>query len=512
MDPPSIRPNLLKNPIVRFFSVGVLIFLFRFAYLLTLRGDSCNGSYSSADFCFFSAPQHPFPSDNAIVSIHRSSRPHSATEKSTVHRHPWTSKDFRNSVRYFSSLFQDLISERFLSPNSTALCVQTLTGSDVVALRELGVHRVVGLSSKVSSKPLILPGNAHLQPFPNNTFDFEFSGNAELDRSILPFDFASEIGRTLKPGGFIVVHTKTKDLYSFDSILDLFSCCRLVRASEIAGPNPSLPSIREIVLMKEIEPVHVRKGNALSSCSVPEHKRELINNAEPLIEKEPLKPWVTLKRNLNKFRYLPSMVDISFKQRYAYVDVGARSYGSSIGSWFRKQYPKQNKSFEVYAIEADKAFHEEYRLKKKITLLPYAAWVRNETLFFEINREPTEKIEEKGGRMGRIQQVQSSIYFTSNVDRIQGFDFANWLKDTFSERDFVVIKMDVEGTEFHLIPRLIETGAICLIDEMFLECHYNRYQKCCPGVRSTKYQETYAHCLHLFDSLRERGLLVHQWW
>ncbi|KAK9940908.1 hypothetical protein M0R45_017541 [Rubus argutus] len=47
-----------------------------------------------------------------------------------------------------------------------------------------------------------------------------------------------------------------------------------------------------------------------------------------------------------------------------YIDVGARSYGSSIGSWFKKQYPKQNKSFEVYAIEADRAFHEEYRSKK----------------------------------------------------------------------------------------------------------------------------------------------------
>ena len=47
------------------------------------------------------------------------------------------------------------------------------------------------------------------------------------------------------------------------------------------------------------------------------------------------------------------MVDISFKSRYIYVDVGARSYGSSIGSWFKKQYPKQNKTFEVYAKMVD---------------------------------------------------------------------------------------------------------------------------------------------------------------
>jgi hypothetical protein len=80
-----------------------------------------------------------------------------------------------------------------------------------------------------------------------------------------------------------------------------------------------------------------------------------------------------------------------------------------------------------------------------------------------------------------------------------------------SEQDYVVMKMDVEGTELDLIPRLFDTGAICLVDEVFLECHYNRWQKCCPGEQSPKYQNTYEECLELFSSLRESGVLVHQW-
>ncbi|KAL0772481.1 hypothetical protein Bca101_037632 [Brassica carinata] len=36
-------------------------------------------------------------------------------------------------------------------------------------------------------------------------------------------------------------------------------------------------------------------------------------------------------------------------------------------------------------MEADKAFHEEYKVKKKRQLLPYAAWVREEILSSEIN-------------------------------------------------------------------------------------------------------------------------------
>ena len=115
--------------------------------------------------------------------------------------------------------------------------------------------------------------------------------------------------------------------------------------------------------------------------------------------------------------------------------------------------------------------------------------------------------------MGRIQPLQSSGRgeFDGEVEKIQGFDFANWLKKTVSKYDFVVMKMDVEGTEFDLIPRLIKTGAICLIDEIFLECHYNRWQRCCPGQRSAKYEKTYDPCLQLFKSLRQSGVLVHQW-
>lgn len=299
----------------------------------------------------------------------------------------------------------------------------------------------------------------------------------------------------------------------------MFKQCTLLRSLDIDGFESSMPRIREIVLRKvgdsDIHSHLIRKSKVSTGnkCSVPEYKQKLVRNAEPLIEEEPLKPWITLKRNIQNIKYLPSMVDISFKNRYVYVDVGARSYGSSIGSWFRKQYPKQNKTFEVFAIEADKTFHDEYKAKKAVTLLPYAAWVKNESLFFEINRDPDHKVEVVKGRgMGRIQPKQSSAKSDGEVVKIKGFDFAEWLKRTVSAKDFVVMKMDVEGTEFDLIPRLFKTGAICLIDEIFLECHYNRWQRCCPGERSSKYEKTYRQCLDLFNSLRQSGILVHQWW
>ncbi|XP_010264515.1 PREDICTED: uncharacterized protein LOC104602499 [Nelumbo nucifera] len=510
------KPSFLRNILVRVLFFCVFIFLLRFVYVVIIRGGSCD----AADFCFFSSPENFNFAGSGAVRIGASSVVVDSvgSSSSTALRDLWTSKEWRKSVDYHSAIFQDLIAQGYLSPGSKALCIETVSGQDVFALKEVGLPDAIGISKK-KSPPLVVSGQAFRQPFKKNTFDFEFSGAGGLDRSVRPLEFASEVCRTLKPEGFLVVHTASaKDMYSFNSFLSLFNCCRLVRSREIDGPDSSMPSIREIVLKKESEMI-LSHGTAkkphstsVNMCSVPGYKQELIRKAEPLITEEPLKPWLTLKRNIKNVKYLPSMVDISFKQRYVYVDVGARSYGSSIASWFRKQYPKQNKTFAIYAIEADKTFHQEYQTKKGVTLLPYAAWVRNESLFFEINRDPGHKNVAGGRGMGRIRPVQSSTNFVGDIDKIRGFDFAHWLKNTVSERDFVVMKMDVEGTEFDLIPRLFETGAICLIDEIFLECHYNRWQKCCPGERTSKYQNTYSQCLELFTSLRASGVLVHQWW
>ncbi|TQD76844.1 hypothetical protein C1H46_037624 [Malus baccata] len=440
------KPGLLKNVFIRFFLFGVLIVLCRFAYVVTVTGESCE----LGNFCFFSLPENlNFVIANtggSAIAAKKEAVP--SISAGSTNSDLYTSKDWIKAVHFYSAVFQDLMSQGFLSRKAKSLCVETPAGHDVYALRESGVKGAVGVFKKASS-------------------------------------------------------------YS-----------KLVTSRDIDGFDPSMPKIREMVLRKdcgESEGFGHRAenpgGGAGNKCSVPGHKMDLIRKAEPLIEIEPLKPWITLKKNIQNVKCLPTMADISFKKRYAYVDVGARSYGSSIGSWFKKQYPKQNRTFEVFAIEADKTFHDQYKLKKGVTLLPYAAWVRNETLSFEINGDPGEKVKDKGRGMGRIQPANpASGGFNGEVDRIQGFDFANWLKNTFSEKDFVVMKMDVEGTEFDLIPRLFETGAICLIDEVFLECHYNRWQRCCPGERSSKYEKSYGQCLDLFASLRQSGVLVHQWW
>ncbi|KAH0884630.1 LOW QUALITY PROTEIN: hypothetical protein HID58_060726 [Brassica napus] len=53
-----------------------------------------------------------------------------------------------------------------------------------------------------------------------------------------------------------------------------------------------------------------------------------------------------------------------------------------------KEYRKQNKTFHAFAMEADKAFHEEYKVKKKRQLLPYAAWMFVEEVMELVELKP----------------------------------------------------------------------------------------------------------------------------
>ncbi|RLN17018.1 uncharacterized protein C2845_PM02G28950 [Panicum miliaceum] len=433
----------------------------------------------------------------------------------------WRTREWRREVDRHAAVLRRHLADGMLAASSVAVCLGG--AQEAMALRELGVVGAVAVARK-RSPPLDVAGNGRRLPFPDSSVDFVFAGRA-LDNTKRQADLASEAARIMKPDGqghLVVLTSGASDAYSLRSLQALLPSLRLLRSRVINGADGS--TLRELVFRKHADVSTTSRSssngnNSAGNCTNRDHKLEIIGLAEPLIQEEPAKPWITLKRNIKNIRYLPALADIGFKRRYVYIDVGARSYASNIGSWFRKQYPKQNHTFEVFAVEADPAFHADYARRKGVTLLPYAAWVRNETLSFEINDGPVKTghsdVRKPNGRgMGRIRPAAGAMNGVSSgeVRRIPAFDLAEWLKRTVTEQDYVVMKMDVEGTEFDLIPRMIGTGAICLVDELFLECHYNRWQRCCPGERSPKYSNTYGECLDLFTSLRNSGVLVHQWW
>lgn len=59
-------------------------------------------------------------------------------------------------------------------------------------------------------------------------------------------------------------------------------------------------------------------------------------------------------------------------------------------------------------------------------------------------------------------------------------DWVSWLQRHFSAHDVVVVKMDIEGAEHTILPRMAGDGSIDLIDVLGLECHGGKLL--CPAL------------------------------
>jgi FkbM family methyltransferase len=68
-------------------------------------------------------------------------------------------------------------------------------------------------------------------------------------------------------------------------------------------------------------------------------------------------------------------------------------------------------------------------------------------------------------------QWKNSFDYINEDIYVESIDFSKFLKSICQPDDFVLVKMDIEGSEFDVIDSLIETGAYKLIDEFYCEFH-----------------------------------------
>ena len=150
--------------------------------------------------------------------------------------------------------------------------------------------------------------------------------------------------------------------------------------------------------------------------------------------------------------------------RRIYIDLGANKYQSSIGSWLRNKYPG-GRDFHVIAFEPETALRATYESSGDANLEFHwlAAWIRSETLRFEVRNKIRYNAASEDGSLSRGARTFASV---------PALDTAEFLRTRLTRDDFVVLKMDVEGAEYDLIPHLIHQNVTHLLDEVFVEAHY----------------------------------------
>jgi len=197
-----------------------------------------------------------------------------------------------------------------------------------------------------------------------------------------------------------------------------------------------------------------------------------------------LEHWIMYKANV--------LSTLSHFRRLVYIDLGTKRYDSSIGKWFRSRYPDGAK-FEVIGFEPETKYDDGY-VGKGVELHHLLAWTSNTSVEFT-------------GWYSMDDWFGHWVlgFFTATESKA-ALDVAEFLRRRVSEDDYVVLKMDIEGTEYRLIPHLMQQGVTHLIDEMFVEPHTN-INSCCRH-RLDRFR---SNALRLIRQLRDAGVYAHEW-
>ena len=59
--------------------------------------------------------------------------------------------------------------------------------------------------------------------------------------------------------------------------------------------------------------------------------------------------------------------------------------------------------------------------------------------------------------------------------RVHCLDFSAWLAAECAAATHLVLKMDIEGAEYAVLERMIETGTLALVDELMIEFHAKKF-------------------------------------
>ena len=182
-----------------------------------------------------------------------------------------------------------------------------------------------------------------------------------------------------------------------------------------------------------------------------------------------------------------------------FIDCGAnkgQSIDLFINSW------DDAKEYEIHSFEANKDFKEKLESKKEAyrvkgyTLevnVPVAVW----------DRETENELGLSGyGESAVVSETEFSRW--TQEQRARGFvsssvRLATWISKNFVLSDHIVLKLDVEGSEYRLVEDLHTTNPLMYINEFFYEWH------------GPKKGFTFQDDMKLFNTLKRQGITPYSW-
>ena len=148
-----------------------------------------------------------------------------------------------------------------------------------------------------------------------------------------------------------------------------------------------------------------------------------------------------------------------------FIDAGANT-GISI-KLFLNRYPN-SQEFEIHSFEPNPHLHKKLsEYSDRATIYHKAVYTEDTTLDFylsNIHLASTLRIDKLTGGISQ-----------NNKIKVEAIDIAKFIKNNFNKEDYIILKLDIEGAEYDILPHLIEEGMFDgWINELFGEFHYKK--------------------------------------
>jgi FkbM family methyltransferase len=174
-----------------------------------------------------------------------------------------------------------------------------------------------------------------------------------------------------------------------------------------------------------------------------------------------------------------------------FIDGGGNN-GNSV-DFFLANYPNASE-FEIHSFECHPKMYEQLKKKESDQVRTYCKALNNsegvQTFYLSVtdfgstlnSTKTTGKISEK------------------NTVQVETVDISKFISCNFIPEDFIVLKLDIEGAEYPVLSKLLETGVIKYIDVLYGEWHQHK-------VKNVSREEH----LHLVKDLADIGLEMKPW-
>lgn len=155
--------------------------------------------------------------------------------------------------------------------------------------------------------------------------------------------------------------------------------------------------------------------------------------------------------------------------REVYIDLGA-NVGDTIVN-----YAKTNPEALIYGFEPNPKLAESLRGRfgeSSVLIVEKAAWILDGVRKFYLGNDLSSTLID--GKRSMPDYPEFEISYDEHV-LVETIDLSRWILETFTNNVKITMKIDIEGAEYKLLQRLLDTDAIDLIQTIYCEFHHDRY-------------------------------------